>query len=376
MHDEYQNISIPVVRLLDEFTCPICFEFIKECRITPCGHNFCDYCIKECLNLKHVCPVCNADCVVDTLVHNRQFDSILEIVSKEKEKSSNQYFDTLINHDNDSGGQKFTPVETLFQSYMKKSLGTFQEYYKELEEKNEQSKEEIRRYYDKKMEAYKKKSGKSEGRTIDKIVKRCDKRLEECEEKFQLSTDLLLKSYEDYLKNITPAPQYLPVNVILSIPSKGKKFSNIRVNRADTVLTIRDIFISEMERIDPIDELGDDCHIVLVNSFHNEIGDEIMLDSEYIPILQYNPINNCTIELRGTVICKSDTPKKCFKNEFKEGALMDYFACADCKLNWICLACSETCHVGHNLVPYIKDHTATWACCYCPKSRKCKLYKN
>ena len=40
--------------LLEEYTCPICFDEIACCRMTPCGHNFCKECIEECLNRKYV----------------------------------------------------------------------------------------------------------------------------------------------------------------------------------------------------------------------------------------------------------------------------------------------------------------------------------
>lgn len=53
------HLTIPIKNLMEEFVCPICFNRISDCYITPCGHNFCKNCIYECLNRKHQCPCCN-----------------------------------------------------------------------------------------------------------------------------------------------------------------------------------------------------------------------------------------------------------------------------------------------------------------------------
>ena len=62
----------------------------------------------------------------------------------------------------------------------------------------------------------------------------------------------------------------------------------------------------------------------------------------------------------------------CFSVEFVSGAdmVVDYFRCETCNLNWVCRRCSERCHSGHEVVPYILAHKPTWACCYCAKKKK------
>ena len=41
----------------------------------------------------------------------------------------------------------------------------------------------------------------------------------------------------------------------------------------------------------------------------------------------------------------------------------------------ICPACADHCHrrKGHNVRPYLLQHIPTWACCYCLKTKQCKL---
>ncbi|CAI8035154.1 hypothetical protein GBAR_LOCUS19748 [Geodia barretti] len=52
---------------------------------------------------------------------------------------------------------------------------------------------------------------------------------------------------------------------------------------------------------------------------------------------------------------------------------IDYFTCRDCGFNWVCQPCAEICHKGHSLVSYLRNHKPTWACCYCPKKKKCSI---
>lgn len=48
--------------------------------------------------------------------------------------------------------------------------------------------------------------------------------------------------------------------------------------------------------------------------------------------------------LKGDVQLTSDLPKQCFSATWKKGDKMTYFQCKDCKLNWICTPCAESCH--------------------------------
>ena len=41
-----------------DFTCPICFDKIKDTMISECGHLFCYSCLMTCLDSKKECPIC------------------------------------------------------------------------------------------------------------------------------------------------------------------------------------------------------------------------------------------------------------------------------------------------------------------------------
>jgi hypothetical protein len=99
---------------------------------------------------------------------------------------------------------------------------------------------------------------------------------------------------------------------------------------------------------------------------------------------------------------------ECFTLRFQKGGnqVENYFVCKDCKITWVrvcfsfliivslppishscmcspspvwcvyaqvCEACAKECHKGHTVVNYMPNHKPTWACCYCPKNRKCQI---
>jgi len=190
-----------------------------------------------------------------------------------------------------------------------------------------------------------------------------------------------MESYEEYLGNISPSPQFLPVTVTIQIPEKDIEIRNIRIDRTTTITEVKQIVRDYMERTgDPLSEFTNSNVFVLHPSFSSSNEKKrrrkegILIPDETVPILQYNPEPGALLVMKGILLCKSDEPKKCFKETYEAGAKMDYFTCADCKINWVCRPCMEECHIGHETKEYILDHSATWACCYCVKNRKCKIY--
>jgi len=203
--------------------------------------------------------------------------------------------------------------------------------------------------------------------------KECDSKLEELDKGFQESTALVLQSYDEYMNKFAPVPEYLPVTVTVQVPSKNIQFPNIVVYPTDTIVQVRDQIIQKMaKKGDPVISYDGANVMVLVNS---ATGSEIVIDKETVPIVQYRPDPGSILVLKGNLVCKSDTPKECFKNIFvkDKGMRMDYYTCKQCKLNWLCKSCAETCHKDHGVVEYIVNHLPTWGCCYCTKTGLCKL---
>ena len=211
---------------MDQFDCAVCYELIKNCYMTPCGHNFCKHCISECLNRKHICPLCNADTVFEQCHPNIQFDNILRIVQQEKETASKKYFEKLFTRSKDKqpgggvegpasgaaeGGEKraaakFSPVESLFQKHMRKSLAEFNAYLATLNEKKDLSLQQIRDVYIDKMGKAKSgveakyPRGEAPRKAVDDALLPLEKDMNaevaKVEESFDQSVSLMLEAFD------------------------------------------------------------------------------------------------------------------------------------------------------------------------------------
>jgi hypothetical protein len=89
------------------------------------------------------------------------------------------------------------------------------------------------------------------------------------------------------------------------------------------------------------------------------------------------PAPGAVLVCRGAVTASSARASKCLAEHWLPGTRDDYFRCEDCRLQWICSSCAEACHrgSGHRVVPFLRGHVPTFACCYC-RSRnaaKCTL---
>jgi hypothetical protein len=382
------NLSIPVKSIYEEFFCPICYEIIKECTMTPCSHNFCKVCISESLNRKKKCPICNTNIVATQLVTNKQFDRLIGIIQQEKDVASKAYFDQLISgkiqpdaitSTNSTHSTQLSPIEQIFQNHMKRSLSSYEQYYQSIKAKYDTEANNVKSEFAKKMLDHQSQNQKSLQFTNDEQIqiwkKECDIRIENIEKGLQESTQLLLESYNEYMKNFAPAPEYLPVSLTIQIPSKNVQFPNIMINPTDTAAQVRNKVMEKMEKKgDPIMAFDDSNVMVIVSASDKK---ETVIQSLNVPIVQYRPEPGSVLVIQGKLLCKSDTPKECFKNAFIKdaGMRMDYFTCKKCKLNWLCKSCAETCHTDHGITEYIANHLPTWGCCYCPKTGNCKLVK-
>jgi hypothetical protein len=121
--------------------------------MTHCGHNACENCIREALNRRHVCPICNTPTTAGQLVKNHAFDSLFQRAKQAKEAASRGYIESLMkrarigdsssssNNNNSSGsrpvaaaaaGDVSSPIEVVFQKHVRRSLLMYDDYYRDL----------------------------------------------------------------------------------------------------------------------------------------------------------------------------------------------------------------------------------------------------
>ncbi|KAI6648965.1 E3 ubiquitin-protein ligase COP1-like [Oopsacas minuta] len=85
-------IYIPVKNISKQIRCPICKYWLREVRLSPCGHRYCYFCILEYLEIdsededaKKPCPVKNCGLSVTTrsLVPDKDFDMLVQLILAE-----------------------------------------------------------------------------------------------------------------------------------------------------------------------------------------------------------------------------------------------------------------------------------------------------
>jgi len=52
-----------------DLECPLCLKILLDPLTTPCGHNFCRYCLHRCLEAKQECPICRRSVYMDAQDH-------------------------------------------------------------------------------------------------------------------------------------------------------------------------------------------------------------------------------------------------------------------------------------------------------------------
>ena len=302
--------------------------------------------------------------------------------------ASKKYFEKLIangqkvdksinNNSNNNNDNSLSPIELLFHKHMKKSLTGYEEYYKSLLKKFESTQQQLKDKCKSKIEEMTKEFTNKEQLTIEiqKVTNDWEIKNKEIEQSFEQSKQLLLNSYDLYLTSIAPAVEYLPTTINILLLSKNIQYKKHLIKTTDTLFDLKNFIENKMkESNNPIVDWKNIEFAIRRSLLDDESQDEIIQD-EYRPLLQYKIDPNTNIIIKGKLQLKSDLPKQCFSTTYEKGKdlTMDYYTCKDCKINWICKPCLETCHQGHSTVDYLKAHKPTWGCCYCKKNRKCKL---
>lgn len=163
------------------------------------------------------------------------------------------------------------------------------------------------------------------------------------------------------------------MTVDLTIPGKDLVFKKVVLRQTDLLGDLQEIIQNKFkEKGDPVDTFGD-SFFTFQRLKEDGLLEQVILQDLHKPIREYDIPQGTTLELRGEFKLKSDRPKQCFSATFEKGKdmTMDYFSCKDCKFNWVCKPCAESCHKGHTIVEYIANHKPSWNCCYCVKHKKC-----
>lgn len=199
-------------------------------------------------------------------------------------------------------------------------------------------------------------------------------RLADLDSSFRNAVDLLVESYDNYMKQLAPSPDTLPVRITLKIPTRNVHLE-LRLQRTSTLIDLRDLISAHFAAMgNSLDQFLPGGHFIIHYSIAEE-DDTLIVTDETVPIGRYNITPGSTIFYAGDILLKGDAPKVCFTRDFKKGEGMrtNYYSCPACKLNWICETCAENCHADHGTKLAVPNHEPTWPCCYCVKNNVCLI---
>jgi hypothetical protein len=245
-------LSLPVKPIIDHFTCPVCCFLVKDTHMTPCGHKFCEGCIKECINRRHKCPCCNGVVAVEQLVRDHQHDELLSIVLREKETAEKKYFESLIEsattaaftepqatkHCSANRLFDLSPIEAVLRKHLKKTLVAYEEYLVKLKQDCIRSQEECC--------LEERKRNQSLGVEAETKVD-YEHQKELIRQQFDSCATMLAESYDQYLSEQLVPPSLVPVNVSMTMAGRGTTFHLIKVLPSDSTVELRETLTSLLE---------------------------------------------------------------------------------------------------------------------------------
>jgi len=365
---------VPIEAITKAIACPICFEIPKSCQITTCGHSFCEFCIKESINLKHQCPVCNSELEnSSTLIPNRAVQDLVENTTHATVEADTRYTRLLVGcasggaSMSETGDPNLSPIEKVFVNHLQHALTGYQSYFERLKASYNIGTENFP------VELASHQSGNAESK--DPIEYSVSLR------KFQRAADLLVEDYKLYLDSLPKSPFLVPSLVHITVPSKHLRFDQQLLPTYFPSQVFAAISKQFQSVGDEVLSFGEDCAFFLTSSGNSAARLKLDHTENADTIFSQSPAgrveSGSTITVEGTIQLKSEQRRPCFAKRFDPQKLrtLTYFACQTCNMNWICDSCSKSCHDNHALVIHIANHKPTWACCYCSRNKNiCQIY--
>lgn len=336
---------------------------------------------------------------VNNLIKDHQFDSLVATLEQEKDKAEKNYFESLINaaaSNSERTEDSFTPVELVLKKHLKQGLAAHEKFFQSLKKSYQQNLNTLQSKTENAIaelhtHGLSQEELMLQTQDLDNTLSR---RKDELKNELDSCAKMVADAYDKYLTSHIPELNVLPVKCSIYLTSKNIMLADVTFNPTDCIKEVRDLIEARMIlKNNPVYEWGDDVRFFLFGPFSkcspcemNKIMADMLIsggsDSDVQILaegcrlgLQYGMKPGSQIVIYGSLKLESDLPKKCFVEVFKkgEGQKVDYFSCQDCGFKWICRSCMEVCHQDHEMVPYIMGHQPAWACCYCPKKKKCKI---
>lgn len=197
-------------------------------------------------------------------------------------------------------------------------------------------------------------------------------RLVDLDEHLTQSLTAIAQALDRHLTAALPQVSMLPVVVTLIAPALSVRVPNYLMRPTDTCNDIRAAIMDRMQQEGRKVVATADAAAVEVR--HGLDAEPTCIEGGALPMIGVALVAGAELALVAGI---ASAVELCFAESFASnpGAIIDYFSCKECGVNWICASCSLACHRGHTIVPHLRAHKAEWACCYCHRKCKCTLRK-
>lgn len=209
-----QTSTLEAQSIADELQCTICFSAYMQCMITPCGHNFCNTCIRDWLKQQQTCPLCKQHLQEKQLIRNYSMDRLILLFEKavanqtdtNRAKQQEIMQKLLKQEEQDSNDNKMfletrQKLEEIFRHAMEKSLFQFQTKHKELFSQYASSKTALKMKYSQQInQVYLQESDPQVSAAKTKKMQfECEVECGKVFTKFCTDLKTLMQSYETYM---------------------------------------------------------------------------------------------------------------------------------------------------------------------------------
>lgn len=334
------GVGIDTEELLAIFECNICLSSFSEPTTTKCGHTYCRSCIEACIKKQHECPDCKTPLELSDLTRNIPLEQMAQQIERLKQSQGNMEVG--------NGGPEYvlSPVVKILQEELRSCVGKFEAYCHNVRLTVDQLIRDVK----------------------ERNMPDADKEIEELERRYREQIGLVIKQYAHYMREDVSEPKIGSVNVVIQMPSKHIRIESYSLRPYDTLKEVKVPIEKHLAlQANPVVMWDSEiCYEV-----HPPNAPHFVITDEKKSVMELGIVPGTNIVLKTKAACAMDLPKPCITLNFKaeDQKAYTYYSCADCSLKWICEPCAQTCHKGHNLKEFLKNHVPQWACCYCLKKR-------
>eukprot|EP00038_Savillea_parva_P013439 m.8353 g.8353 ORF g.8353 m.8353 type:complete len:403 (+) comp2527_c0_seq1:58-1266(+) len=389
-----EGIMIPAQAIAEELACPVCFDVYNAPVFLPCGHRGCHNCITECISRHRKCPVCNAAMEPSNVHSDPTTLALVERFASLTAKAEHSYCLQLVrgsagvarriphphhqhSHTGDAAhgahaamdgegavantpSDDLTPLEAVLTRHLSQCIREFQHCWDQLGHQGRHHSQS---------------ANNDQGPADSAGALHNDARVGVADARQQLIATL-----DTYLAQHLPSPNLLPVVVSVHLPARAMVLQGLTVKPGTTGREVKEWLLERLRSDHGMEAKGYTAETKLVlhgpgTAVEEGGGEGVAIEDDTMMQLSVRVLPGASIHVDGNIIVVSEQPPACLRYTFNKAAPtpQDFWTCTTCDLNWVCAGCRRACHVGHDLKPYLQQHTPSWGCCYCRKKGACQL---